>query len=83
MVAGPGLRCTDLSFGDGSQFAWDSDFALHGRANLLNATRNGAARSEPIANLIRYHFDSRHAWVVLVAFVYTIAKIAKIGCDAK
>lgn len=61
------FQCANLCPGDRSQFAWDCNLALNRRGNLLN--RHRETRSEPIADLVRDHFNDRHARVGLIALV--------------
>ena len=63
-------RATNLIFGDRSQFAWDINFSLNLRGNLLSRDRE--TRSEPVADLIGDNFNNSHARVVLIALVDTI-----------
>jgi hypothetical protein len=65
------FQCANLFIGDRSQFAWDSNFALHRRNNLLS--RHGETRSEPVTDLIRDNFNDSHARVILIALVDSVA----------
>jgi hypothetical protein len=50
------FKCaTNLCNGDRSQFAWDINFSLNLRGNLLN--RHRETRSEPIAYLVGDNFN--------------------------
>lgn len=66
----PSNAQTNLLTGDRSQFAWDSNFALYRRRQLLS--RHRETRSEPIADLVGDNFNDSHARVVHIAFVDAI-----------
>jgi hypothetical protein len=69
---------TYLILRNGPQFARSRSLPHRSASRNLGSPCHCIRVRDPITNLVRYDFDNRYTWVILVALVDTILQVTKV-----